>query len=478
MAAPAFRRRPLEQIFPLRRKPRMTRTAITIRTLVFAAGVAIALAFVATPPAMAQVTVLVGGRQLALNPGSIERNGRVFVPLRGIFERLGATVVYSAGTINATKGRSTVSLQIGSTQATIDGHPQYLDVAPFIVGATTYVPLRFVAQSLGANVNYNDSTRVVSIGMGGRTPPYTPVRPNPPPPYPQPGPNVRLMAQQPAPGTTVGNRFATIAAQFSRPVRPGTVRVWLDGSDVTYRSGASANGFSYRPPAPLNFGSHTVRVAGSAYDGAGFDRSWSFATGGAPPISPIDLKTHQPGPGSSITNRFATIAAQFSRSVDGSSVRVWLDGANVTNQCGVSNAGFSYKPPAPLAFGSHTVRVAGSGNGGMRFDRSWSFTVARTKPAEMTLTIGQPASDASVGTTFNVVGHTVPNGRIRVTAGASPSSTGQFTGTATAGPRGNFRVNVTLKRLLGQQSVRVRIVATDPVTSQSTETTLQLRINP
>ena len=41
-------------------------------------------------------------------------------------------------------------LHIGSTQATVDGQQQTLDVAPFIIGASTYVPLRFVSQALGA----------------------------------------------------------------------------------------------------------------------------------------------------------------------------------------------------------------------------------------------------------------------------------------------------------------------------------------
>src|ERR1700722_16545818 len=129
-------------------------------------------------PALAQaVTVSVGGQPLYLNPGPVERAGRMFVPLRGIFERLGATVVYDAGVINATKHETTVSLRIGSTQAIINGQHQYVDVAPFILGATTYVPLRFVAQSLGADVAYDPSSRNVGITM-----PRPPVPVQPPPP--------------------------------------------------------------------------------------------------------------------------------------------------------------------------------------------------------------------------------------------------------------------------------------------------------
>jgi hypothetical protein len=89
------------------------------------------------------VTVIVGGQPLYLNPGPIERAGRVFVPLRSIFERLGASVVYQSGTINATRHGQAISLQIGSTQATVNGQMQYLDVAPFIIGATT--TCRFVS---------------------------------------------------------------------------------------------------------------------------------------------------------------------------------------------------------------------------------------------------------------------------------------------------------------------------------------------
>ncbi len=425
--------------------------------------------------AQSAVTIVVGGAPLSLAPGPIERNGRVFVPLRGIFERLGATVVYQSGQINATKGHSTVSLTIGSTQAILNGQRQYLDVAPFIVGATTYVPLRFIAQSLGASVNYNDSTQVVSIGMphGGPYPPPRPV----PPPNPPPAPQVYLVAQRPNPGSAVTNRFATVAAQFSRPVRPAGVRVWLDGADVTYRSGVSRSGFSYAPPAPLAYGGHTVRASGYAEDGSHFDRSWSFAVAGAPPpVSPIDLRDQQPAPGATVANRFATIAAQFTRQAEAASVRVFLDGANVSNRSGISPTGFSYKPPAPLDFGAHRVRVTGNGPGGVGFDRSWTFSVSRSSPSPMHLTISQPAPNAAVTRSFTVRGNTVANGKIHLTAGATPAASGQFTANATAGPAGNFAIAVSLPALLGQQSVTVRIVATDPATGRTQSTELQLRM--
>src|SRR5581483_6614838 len=210
-----------------------------------------------------------------------------------IFEQLGASVVYQNGTINATRGQRTISLTIGSTQATVDGQPQIVDVAPFIVGATTYVPLRFIAQSLGATVNYNSSTNVVAIthtGGGGAPPPYPPPRPPyPRPPYPPA--TVQLRGQQPAPGARVYNRFAVISADFTTEVQPGSIRVWLDGADRTGQSGISRTNFSYKPPAPLSYGSHTVRVYGRAVSGVSFDRSWSFSVAGSGGMS---LTINQP----------------------------------------------------------------------------------------------------------------------------------------------------------------------------------------
>ncbi len=329
------------------------------------------------------VSVTINGQPLALSPGPIERAGRVFVPLRGIFERLGATVVYASGTINATKGPTTVSLHIGSTQATVSGQPQALDVAPFIIGATTYVPLRFIAQSLGAQVGYDANTRVVAINMAqAMPPPPRPPRPPAPPPVPPPSTVVRLRYQQPEPGSNIRDRFRVISAEFTARVEAVSVRVYLDGNNITSRSGTSATGFSYKPPAPLDYG-------------------------------------------------------------------------------------------------SHTVRVVGRGPGGTPFDRSWSFQVIRAgpPPPTMRLTITQPASNAPVGRTFALAGNTVANGHVRVTAGPRPSTTGQFSGETDAGARGNFRITVTLTTMPGQQAVSVRVVATDPVSGQSTETTLQLRLN-
>jgi hypothetical protein len=134
------------------------------RTLGLSAAVAAVAAVAAAAGAQAQiVSVSVNGAPVTFTPGPIERAGRVYVPLRGVFERLGASVVYENGVINANAHGRQIALKIGSNLASVNGIAQAVDVAPFVLDQRTYVPLRFVSQALGASVTYNSTDRGVAI---------------------------------------------------------------------------------------------------------------------------------------------------------------------------------------------------------------------------------------------------------------------------------------------------------------------------
>ncbi|HKE36147.1 MAG TPA: copper amine oxidase N-terminal domain-containing protein [Candidatus Baltobacteraceae bacterium] len=232
-----------------------------------------AAAALAMPPltGLAQsggVTVIVNGQTMSFDQPPIVRNGRVFVPLRGVFEQLGASVVYANGQINATGNGRTISLTIGSTQATVNGQSQILDVAPFLVGSRTLVPLRFIAQSLGATVDWNDSTSTVTITGGNAG------RPQQPPPERRP---IVLTYQWPT--GTIYNHYPQLRFNLNRRLAMGSFRVILDGNDVT--SNVASNGQYYYVNAPfsLQMGKHRVRVTGQAMGGAPFDLGWTFNQG-------------------------------------------------------------------------------------------------------------------------------------------------------------------------------------------------------
>jgi hypothetical protein len=114
--------------------------------------------------------VLLNGQPLATSVAPLVRNGRTLVPMRDIFEALGATVVWNQATqeIRAQRGATNIWLQIGNRTARVDQDQKWLDEAPLLYAGSTLVPLRFVSEALGAQVGWNNSTRVVSILTNGR----------------------------------------------------------------------------------------------------------------------------------------------------------------------------------------------------------------------------------------------------------------------------------------------------------------------
>lgn len=262
-------------------------------------------------PASAQnVTVNVNGQTVNFDQPPIERAGRVFVPLRGVFERLGASVVYANGQINAQGNGRSISLHIGQRNATVNGQSVAIDVAPFIVGVRTMVPLRFVAQALGATVNWDNNSRTVYIvGSGGSS--TQPAQPS----------NASFRLENRRPGNTTNTLTPAIHANFSEPVNRDSLRVYIDGSDVTNDVYANANGFDVTPRSALSAGTHSVRVTGTTQAGASFDQSWSFTTQNGATTNFI--RNLSPGAGGHVSSNF-TITAN---TLPGSHVHIVAGGA-------------------------------------------------------------------------------------------------------------------------------------------------------
>ena len=95
----------------------------------------------------------------------IIENGRTLVPMRAIFETLGATILWDEATrtVTAAKGETVVMLQIDNPTAWVNGEATSLDSPAKIVDGRTLVPIRFVAETLGCNVDWENDTRTVII---------------------------------------------------------------------------------------------------------------------------------------------------------------------------------------------------------------------------------------------------------------------------------------------------------------------------
>lgn len=126
------------------------------------------------------VRVFVDGDQVAFDQPPIIMGSRVLVPLRGIFEKMGAIVDWTASTrtVEAARGNTLVVLKIGSRIARVNDRPVTLDVPAMVVRSRTLVPLRFISESLGARVEWREEARTVLISSPGQ-PAAQP--PSPPP---------------------------------------------------------------------------------------------------------------------------------------------------------------------------------------------------------------------------------------------------------------------------------------------------------
>lgn len=95
------------------------------------------------------------------------KDGSLMVPVRFVAERLEAEVSWDGEKKQVTlfdpPSATTVVLTIGSSIASVNGREASLQTEAQIIDNTTYVPARFVAEMLGAQVGYEDETRMVSI---------------------------------------------------------------------------------------------------------------------------------------------------------------------------------------------------------------------------------------------------------------------------------------------------------------------------
>lgn len=90
--------------------------------------------------------------------GRLEK-GRIFVPIRDVSERLGANVKWNQQlkTVTINRGDKEISLTLDSNKAKVNGEEIIIDAPAKLEKSTTYVPLRFVSQSLGAEISWSQA---------------------------------------------------------------------------------------------------------------------------------------------------------------------------------------------------------------------------------------------------------------------------------------------------------------------------------
>lgn len=115
------------------------------------------------------IQVFMDGVKMSFDSNPIIDNGRTYVPVRAIFEKLGAEVSWNEAerAVNSKLGEHTMKLVIGSNQATVDGKSVELDAPARIEKGRTLVPLRFISENLGKKVSYERVGNISVIDIRG-----------------------------------------------------------------------------------------------------------------------------------------------------------------------------------------------------------------------------------------------------------------------------------------------------------------------
>src|SRR5476649_1904263 len=125
---------------------------------------------------------------------ALVRGNTILVPLRSMFEQMGATVSYDPATKTAdvSKPGSDVKVTVGKPEVTINGEARPLDVPPEIYKGSVVVPIRVISEGMGAYVQWVPEKKVVVVRYVA-----APV-PTPPPPPPPTAPPTRPPTPRPA----------------------------------------------------------------------------------------------------------------------------------------------------------------------------------------------------------------------------------------------------------------------------------------
>ncbi|MDO4562683.1 MAG: stalk domain-containing protein [Clostridia bacterium] len=112
-----------------------------------------------------KIYVTLNGIPIESNAEPFIQNDRTMIPMRAIFEALGAIVEWDGETrsISCIRKDTFLDLRIDCDTAYLNDEAVALDSPPILVNDRTFVPLRFVAQSLGATVSWNEATRTAEI---------------------------------------------------------------------------------------------------------------------------------------------------------------------------------------------------------------------------------------------------------------------------------------------------------------------------
>jgi len=114
-----------------------------------------------------EIYVVVNGRTIMFDTAPKNVNGRILVPFQAISKELGAEANWddSTKTVTAKKGDAEISFVIDSTDATVNGESVKIDQPAVIVDGMAFAPLRFTAEAFGGTVEWDAAKSAAYITL-------------------------------------------------------------------------------------------------------------------------------------------------------------------------------------------------------------------------------------------------------------------------------------------------------------------------
>ena len=108
-------------------------------------------------------TYQLNNETFSMDVAPILQDDRTFIPIRFLSEALGLYVEYISKTKEIIIGNNFLKMQVGNMSYLVNGKQKKMDVAPFIQNSRTYVPLRFIMEAFGFNVDWEQRSKTVTI---------------------------------------------------------------------------------------------------------------------------------------------------------------------------------------------------------------------------------------------------------------------------------------------------------------------------
>lgn len=110
--------------------------------------------------------IAVNGTTLDLERTPVLINGRLVVPARTVFSKIGADISWyvEENRLVITKGNDEITMYISNANSFVNGGKKAMEAPPILVDGTVMVPIRFVAETFNMSVGWNGATSLAYIG--------------------------------------------------------------------------------------------------------------------------------------------------------------------------------------------------------------------------------------------------------------------------------------------------------------------------